>query len=154
MYVYLLYQLQMAETNYDMTPNREMSFSLGRPDTLGMDEYHNRSQPGREEVCDSTVIPIMVDCARIVRSVSIDIYHSGVSTHERLQRSLQIESRLDAWLEELPEILQPSFGRSRQQQQQGLVPISSLRDPKWSRRQRLVLEIRAFFYFILELLAN
>ncbi|KAL1968879.1 hypothetical protein VTN77DRAFT_1240 [Rasamsonia byssochlamydoides] len=115
----------------------EMSFSVGRPDTLGMDEYHNRVLPSRDD-SEYAIIPVMVDFARIIRRVSIDIYHSKVPLSDKMRLALQIERQLDGWLAGLPERVKPdiidSSGRG--------VSLTSLRDPKWARRQRLVLEIR------------
>lgn len=123
-----------------LTDNRELSFSLGRPDTLGMDEYHNRCQPNRDEHSEYTIIPIMVDLAHIIRRVSVDIYHSRISLQQRMKHSLEIEQKLDNWLDALPKILRPDFGQLNGKGDAS--SISVLRDPKWSRRQRLVLGIR------------
>ncbi|KAF5004476.1 hypothetical protein F66182_16036, partial [Fusarium sp. NRRL 66182] len=123
-----------------LTNNRELSFSLGRPDTLGMDEYHNRCQPNRDEHSEYTIIPIMVDLAHITRRVSVDIYHSRISLQQRMKHSLEIEQKLNDWLDALPKILQPDFGQSGGKAD-APSSISALRDPKWSRRQRLVLGI-------------
>ncbi|OKL58938.1 hypothetical protein UA08_05641 [Talaromyces atroroseus] len=119
--------------------DRELSFSLGRPDTLGLDEYHNRCQPSRDGHSEYTIIPIVVDLAHIIRLVSIDIYHSRIPIQQKMKHSLKIEQKLDTWLNGLPKILQPDFG---QPGGNTYTSISALRDPKWSRRQRLVLGIR------------
>ncbi|KAJ5539666.1 hypothetical protein N7513_007998 [Penicillium frequentans] len=114
----------------------EMSFSVGRPDTLGMDEYHNRALPPRED-SEYAIIPWMVDFAQIVRRVSVQIYHSRITLQEKLQLALQIEIEMDRWLARLPEKLRPDIGTYKS-------PRSALRDPKWARRQRLVLGIRYY----------
>lgn len=111
-----------------------MSFSVGRPDTLGMDEYHNRALPPRDD-SEYAIIPWMVDFAQIVRRVSVQIYHSRITLQEKLQLALQIEIEMDRWLARLPEKLRPDIGTYKS-------PRSALRDPKWARRQRLVLGIR------------
>lgn len=113
-----------------------MSFSVGRPDTLGMDEYHNRSIPSRDD-SEYAIIPWMIDLAQIIRRVSIQIYHSRISLQEKLQIALQIEMEMDRWLARLPERIKPDFGANR-------LARSALRDPKWARRQRLVLGIREY----------
>lgn len=110
-----------------------MSFSIGRPDTLGMDEYHNRSIPPRDD-SEFAIIPWMIDFAQIIRQVSVQIYHSRISLQDKLQLALQIEMEMDRWLARLPEMIKPDIG--------GYRPSSSaLRDPRWARRQRLVLGI-------------
>lgn len=113
-----------------------MSFSVGRPDTLGMDEYHNRIIPSRDD-SEYAIIPWMIDFAQIIRRVSIQIYHSPIPIQEKLQIALQIEMEMDRWLARLPERIKPDIGGSR-------LSRSALRDPKWARRQRLVLGIREF----------
>ncbi|KAJ5760437.1 hypothetical protein N7520_007593 [Penicillium odoratum] len=113
-----------------------MSFSVGRPDTLGMDEYHNRAIPPRDD-SEYAIIPWMIDFAQIVRKVSVQIYHSRITLQEKLQLALQIEMEMDRWLARLPEKLRPDIGANRS-------PRSALRDPKWARRQRLVLGIRYY----------
>ncbi|KAF9252862.1 transcriptional regulator family: Fungal Specific TF [Penicillium roqueforti] len=114
----------------------EMSFSVGRPDTLGMDEYHNRSIPPRDD-SEFAIIPWMIDFAQIIRQVSVQIYHSRISLQDKLQLALQIEMEMDRWLARLPEMIKPDIGGYRPSR-------SALRDPKWARRQRLVLGIRYY----------
>ncbi|OGE49599.1 hypothetical protein PENARI_c020G11706 [Penicillium arizonense] len=114
----------------------EMSFSVGRPDTLGMDEYHNRAIPERDD-SEFAIIPWMIDFAQIIRRVSVQIYHSRISLQEKLQLALQIEMEMDRWLARLPEKIKPDIGGYR-------LSRSALRDPKWARRQRLVLGIRYY----------
>ncbi|RJE18910.1 Cupin domain protein [Aspergillus sclerotialis] len=110
-----------------------MSLSVGRPDTLGMDKYHNRALPERND-SEYAIIPWMVDFAQIIRKVSLQIYHSRISYHEKLQRALQIEDEMDRWVTMLPERIKPDVHESRMS--------AGLREPKWARRQRLVLGIR------------
>lgn len=123
-----------------LTVQRELSFSLGRPDTLGMDEYHNRCQPNRDEHSEYIIIPIMVDLAHIIRRVSVNTYHAHISLQQRMKHSQEIKQKLDNWLDALPKILQPD---SRQSGGKGdASPLMSvLGDPKWLTRQRLVLLI-------------
>ena len=111
-----------------------MSFSVGRPDTLGMDEYHNRALSERDD-SEYAIIPWMVDFAQIIRKVSVQIYHSRISLQDKLQHALQIESEMDNWVARLPPRIKPDL--------QGQPAAGgALRDPKWARRQRLVLGIR------------
>ncbi|KAI9037624.1 Zn(II)2Cys6 transcription factor [Aspergillus affinis] len=114
----------------------EMSFSVGRPDTLGMDEYHNRPLPERDD-SEYAIIPWMVEFAQIIRKVSVQIYHSRITLQEKLQIALQVESELDKWMAKLPDSIKPDIMRQP-------ATGSTLRDPKWARRQRLVLGIRYY----------
>ena len=120
---------------FDHDPNliSEMSFSVGRPDTLGMDEYHNRALPERDE-SEYAIIPWMVDFAYIIRKVSVQIYHSRITLQEKLHLALQIELELDRWMARLPDRIKPDVLQR--------ATAGALRDPKWARRQRLVLGIR------------
>ena len=128
--------IAQCNTERILTPYREMSFSVGRPDTLGMDEYHNRSLPERDD-SEYAIIPWMVDFAQIIRKVSVQIYHSRFTLQDKLQLALQIEQEMDRWVARLPPRIKPGL--------QGQ-PVSggALRDPKWARRQRLVLGIREY----------
>ncbi|SPJ88565.1 related to C6 transcription factor [Fusarium torulosum] len=102
----------------------EMSFLLGRPDTLGQDEYHNRAMP-QVDNSEYAIISAMVQFGRIMRRVSIGIYHSQLPTPETIGLACEIERQMDSWVDALP-------------QRRG----TSLKDPDWRRKQRLVLELR------------
>lgn len=111
----------------------EMSFSLGRPDTLGMDAYHNRRLPAVDD-SEIAIIPLMVDFAQIIRRVSVVIYHTRSAWQEKMMQASQIERELEAWVVRLPEKIKPFSPGERLG--------GSLKEPKWCRRQRLVLNIR------------
>ncbi|KAL4884195.1 fungal-specific transcription factor domain-containing protein [Aspergillus karnatakaensis] len=119
----------------------EMSFSLGRPDTLGLDDYHNRPLPPRDDSLHA-IIPWMVDFARITRKVSVQIYHRRLTLSEKLSTTLAIEAEIDDWMAHLPDWLRPEFVTGVDEDvERGR---NDLRDPKWARRQRLVLGIRYY----------
>ncbi|KAL4943429.1 hypothetical protein BDV06DRAFT_211075 [Aspergillus oleicola] len=125
----------------------EMSFSLGRPDTLGLDDYHNRPLPPRDD-SQHAIIPWMVDFARITRKVSVQIYHRRLSLQEKLTVALAIEAELDAWMAGLPGWIRPGFISGNLPGGTGGTGAgggrNDLKDPKWARRQRLVLGIRYY----------
>ena len=98
-----------------------------------MDEYHNRALPERDD-SEYAVIPWMVDFAYIIRKVSVQIYHSRITLQEKLHLALQIENELDRWMARLPDRIKPDIVQR--------ATGGALRDPKWARRQRLVLGIR------------
>jgi hypothetical protein len=110
----------------------EMSFSLGRPDSVGMENYHNRSMPPVDE-SEIDIIPCMIPFARITRQVSVATL-SKKSLREKIATANEIESEMERWLSTLPDTIRPDVS-----QVQG---IKILKDPKWARRQRLVLQIR------------
>ncbi|RBR04656.1 uncharacterized protein FIESC28_11521 [Fusarium coffeatum] len=116
-----------ANTKTCMSMSRiwcEMSFLLGRPDTLGQDEYHNRVMTPVDD-SEYAIISSMVQFGRIMRKVSIGIYHSQLPTPETIGLACEIEHEMDSWVDALP-------------QRRG----ASLREPDWRRKQRLVLELR------------
>jgi hypothetical protein len=111
----------------------EMSFSLGRPDSLGVDAYHNQRIPlvnASQPPTEVGIISHMLPLTRIIRRVSIEIYHSVSSINKKLELAWQIHSELRQWNTSLPMSLRPD----------GATP--TLREPKWARRQRVVLGIR------------
>ena len=111
-----------------------MSFSLGRPDTLGMNEYHNRHLPIMDD-SETMIIPCMVDFGKIMRKVSVEIYHSRSSLRQKVDLALCIEKEMDDWVGRVPAAIRPKLASTQ-------VQLGSLREPKWARRQRLVLGIR------------
>ncbi|RGP75341.1 hypothetical protein FLONG3_5731 [Fusarium longipes] len=88
------------------------------------DEYHNRAMPPVDD-SEYAIISAMVQFGRIMRKVSIGIYHSQLPTPETIGLACKIEREMDSWVDALP-------------QRRG----ASLRDPDWRRKQRLVLELR------------
>jgi len=75
-----------------------------------------------------------VNFAQIIRKVSISIYHRKLKWQEKISLASQIETELDQWVVSLPENIRP-FALGRR-------VIGALKEPKWCRRQRLVLNIR------------
>jgi hypothetical protein len=112
----------------------EMSFSLGRPDSVGMEDYHNRVMPSIDE-SEIAIIPCMIPFARITRQVSVATL-SKKSLRDKIATANEIEHEMDRWLSMLPETIRPDVS-----QKQGLKIV---KDPKWARRQRLVLQIRYY----------
>jgi hypothetical protein len=120
----------------------EMSFSLGRPDSLGMGEYHNRKLPAIRD-SEYAIIPLMVNFAQIIRKLSVSIYHRKLTLQEKLRLSSQLEKELDNWIISLPDQIRPSTTETRQ--------TGALKEPKWCRRQRLVLHIRKSKFVLSEM---
>lgn len=109
-----------------------MSFALGRSDTLGMDEYHNRRLVGMDN--ERAIIPAMIKLAKLVRKVSINVYQLRSHIRDKLDIALAIDKEIDEWVLSLPARIQPNSAAGG--------GFASLRDPKWARRQRMVLHIR------------
>ncbi|KAK8024710.1 polyketide synthase [Apiospora arundinis] len=128
----------------------EMASSVGRPDTLGADIYHNRGLPlVTSETNDSlpvitsllepphcAIISCMVDLSRITRTICQKLYISNTTDFDTVALATQIDKDLDNWLESLPQAIRPPT------QQHQSSSLRSAKDPQWVKRQRLVLSIR------------
>ncbi|KAH9211559.1 hypothetical protein DL95DRAFT_234397, partial [Leptodontidium sp. 2 PMI_412] len=118
----------------DMNRQSEMSLSLGRPDTLGLDAYHNRRLPPKDS-SEVAIIPCMVEFGRIMRKVAVDVYHSPQPLQRKFEDAIRIEQEMDQWVRTLPDNIRPDLSRPE-------AFLGGLKEPNWSRRQRLVLAIR------------
>ncbi|KAK7542169.1 C6 transcription factor [Phyllosticta citribraziliensis] len=114
----------------------ELSFSLGRPDSLGMEDYHNR-QPPSIDGSEIDIIPGMIGLSRIMRAISVKVYLHRLSLGQKLQSALNIELEMDAWCARLPDAIRPQFTSDVDRHCQ-------LGDPPWAFYQRLVLQIRYY----------
>ncbi|KAK8112025.1 uncharacterized protein PG998_008482 [Apiospora kogelbergensis] len=130
----------------------EMSFAMGRPDTLGADLFHNRRLPlvqGQDAdvtIADNpdllepphcSIIRFMVDFSRITRSVCQRVYLVNTTVPEAVTVAYQIENDLNQWVEALPKTIAPVLSTGP--------ATSSLKGAKaapWIKRQKLVLNIR------------
>jgi hypothetical protein len=127
---------------------REMSFAIGRPDTLGADIHHNRRFPLIK--CDITnsgeapemlerglcsIIKASVDLSRITRTMSLSVYASEPPPQRIMLLANQLEKDLDAWVESLPPSIRPSrmFPTA--------ATLKMVREAAYAKRQRLVLTI-------------
>ncbi|EFY85752.1 hypothetical protein MAC_08222 [Metarhizium acridum CQMa 102] len=129
----------------------EMSFSVGRPDTLGADLYHNRRFPvieGKEGVDSTTtnvdllepsncaIIKSMVDLSRIVKNIGLEIYLSEDITLRTVDLAFRLQTDLDKWADSVPPEIRPRLNAA------DLVSLKSARAAQWIKRQRLVLTLR------------
>jgi hypothetical protein len=114
----------------------ELSFALGRPDTLGDDSYHSRILQPVGDTEDS-IVSLMLPLARMIRKVSPTIYLDHLNITEQLQRTVQIEREMQSWLEEIPQRFQPLLGRWTESE-------SCLFGAPWIRMQKFSLAFRMF----------
>ncbi|KAI9172762.1 transcriptional regulatory protein [Paramyrothecium foliicola] len=127
----------------------EMSFSMGRPDTLGADSYHNRRFPvirddkqspagpsGLLEHPYCAIIKSMVDLSRIIKTIGSDIYNCQAMSLRTVGLAFRLIEHLEQWVESLPLTIRPP------KQPRDLMSLQYARDPQWARRQRLVLTLR------------
>lgn len=112
----------------------EMSFALGRPDTLGLDNYHNRPVPPADE-SEFSIIPCMLPMSRIMREISTGIYLTKDSMIEKVARASRLEAEMEAWIDTLPPKIRPSPDRE-------VLSTRSLSAEIWPKLQALVLKIR------------
>ncbi|KAK0108714.1 hypothetical protein ONS96_002561 [Cadophora gregata f. sp. sojae] len=127
----------------------EISFAIGRPDSIGMDVFHNRdlpltrSDPSHQEHYPEKsqapyygIIKCMVDLSRIIRRVYREIYLTSAAPEHKLSAAQLIEYELEQWLDNLPPEIRPmrTFASSR--------ASISMRDARFMKRQRLFLSIR------------
>lgn len=124
----------------------EMSFAMGRPDTLGADLYHNQRYPlisnidvGELDYLEPphcAIIKCMVDFARITRHVCHGIYLTEFNLAVTLETATKIEQTLNDWVVALPEEIRPRL------QATSVHSLQDAKAPRWVKRQRLVLTIR------------
>ncbi|KAH8891226.1 hypothetical protein GQ53DRAFT_648828 [Thozetella sp. PMI_491] len=127
----------------------EMSFSLGRPDSLGADVYHNRQYPAIKgnlayserapELLDfphCAIIKAMVDFSRITKNVVSGIYLAETTLEKIASLAREIGQDLDRWLQELPAQIRPEMAPER------VRPLSAAKEPQYAKKQKLVLKIR------------
>ncbi|OQV07089.1 Fungal specific transcription factor domain-containing protein [Cladophialophora immunda] len=86
----------------------QTSFALGRPDSLGPDEYHTQDLPIKsvEEARSNTnaldIVPCMVHLSRIMRQVALALYTVPCEMDEKLQRAQTLDAGLCSWHEQIP----------------------------------------------------
>ncbi|QDS67984.1 hypothetical protein FKW77_009220 [Venturia effusa] len=112
----------------------ELSFALGRPDTLGLDFYHNRPVPKLNN-SETDMIRATLDLSRVIRDVTARVHHNAVKLTERLVQASKLEHDLYEWLAQLPEQIRPTTGTD-------VLNSGSIHDQQWTRLQRFVLNIR------------
>jgi hypothetical protein len=114
----------------------EVSFSLGRPDTLGSDIYHNRPLPSATG-SPVQMIPSLYSLSNIIQEISAAAYTGPASIEDKLQRSALLEIKLDVWFDSLPEQIKPMRDSSSSE-------MLSLKEDYWAKLQMLNLKIRKF----------
>lgn len=134
---------------------RELSFGMGRPDTLGADLYHNRPFPvtvySRKAVSTTNsshelfepaqvaILEFMVEFSRIIRRIRLELYvPQSPATRDpdlALQYAASIERELDSWLGHLPDTIRPQRASSQD------TSLRAAKEPQYVKKQKLVLAI-------------
>lgn len=115
----------------------ELSFWLGRPDSLGIDAYHTRALPPADE-SETAILTCMVDFARILRKVSVSLYLSDAAMDVKLDQVGGIQAEMDVWLGSLPIPIRPDLSSI------GAEATVISKDPPWAKRQRHTLKLRYY----------
>ncbi|CVL05898.1 uncharacterized protein FPRN_14216 [Fusarium proliferatum] len=120
----------------------EISFSLGRPDSLSHDGYHTRPFPqirtkphesGSLEPPEVGIIEHLVRLARLTREISTKLYCPLIGMPPKSQAIRDIDMKLDAWLNSIPPALRPT----KSSPSAGSLELT--RQPAYIRKQKLVL---------------
>jgi hypothetical protein len=120
----------------------ELSFTLGRPNALGLDRYHNRPLPPIDQ-SENAIIPVTHQLSYIMRKVSAEIYLSRTKPNEKLQRAIELESELEKWLTSLPtDIKPPSESADPPCSENVIYSVGTIRGPYWPQLQKFILRIR------------
>ncbi len=135
--------------------HRELSFGMGRPDTLGAYLYHNRPFPvtkdswkavstienGPEllEPAQVAILEFMVDFSRIIRRIRLELYVPQSPAARvpglALQYAASIEQELDRWLGHLPDVIRPQHDSDQD------TSLKGAKLPQYVKKQKLVLAI-------------
>lgn len=130
--------LQVARTWWALySLEIELSFALGRPDTLGLDFYHNRPVP-KANGSETDIIRATLDLSMVIRDVTAGVNQKAVKLAERLSRAIKLEQALNDWLAQLPEKIRPTSGTD-------VLNSGSIHDQQWTKLQLFVLNIRQSF---------
>ncbi|KIV87265.1 hypothetical protein PV11_02820 [Exophiala sideris] len=125
----------------------QTSFDLGRPDSLGPDEYHTQHLPmatrgPRGEPISSPhilqIVPCMVALSRLMRKVALGMYTQQCELEEKLQRANALDAELRQWLEQAPAHL-----RSEHQSDSNL-SLKPRRVASHTKKQSVVLRLCYF----------
>lgn len=120
--------------------HRQTSFALGRPDSLGHDQYHTQHLP-TETLADTVtghhvlqIVPCMVHLSRIMRKAALDLYTQSFEMREKIYRAKCLEEELTQWLGQVPAHLHTDQVSSE------VVKVRRL--PSYIKKQSVVLRLR------------
>jgi hypothetical protein len=126
--------------------NRELSSVLGRPDSLGFDQFHTQRLPTEIRVTSHApdlleIVSHKVDLAKLRRLAMVHLYAPQQTTAQMLLMQKSLHDRVIQWRSSIPTYLiwrnenEPSRGRGRR----------ARRVPHWKtdsiQKQSLVLEL-------------
>ncbi|KIX02764.1 uncharacterized protein Z518_08706 [Rhinocladiella mackenziei CBS 650.93] len=88
----------------------QTSFALGRPDSLGPDQYHTQhfptADPGESTSSPHPdvlqIVPCMVGLSRIMRKVALELYTQPCGMEYKLPQAKTLDDELEHWLEQVP----------------------------------------------------
>lgn len=115
---------------------------MGRPDSLGPDQYHTQHLPitTADESLSSPhvlqIVPSMVALSRIMRSVALDLYTQPGETEQKLHRAKALDAELERWLEQVPSHLRSDHQTSLD------LNLKPRRLASYIKKQSVVLRLR------------
>ena len=125
---------------------RQTSFALGRPDSLGPDQYHTQSlptatiseQPSSPNIVQ--IVPCMVDLSKIMRKVALELYSQPCDLSQKLQRARVLDAELQHWLSNVPTHLRTD------QDNDSRSPLKPRRRAGYAKKQSIVVRLRKGFF--------
>ncbi|KAI1610763.1 fungal-specific transcription factor domain-containing protein [Exophiala viscosa] len=120
----------------------QTSFDLGRPDSLGPDQYHTQPLPTatRAEPMIGPhilqIVPCTVGLSRLTRKVALDMYTQPCELDEKLQQANALDAELRHWFAQVP-----SYLRSEQPNGSDL-GLKPRRIANYIKKQSVVLRLR------------
>ncbi|KAJ5782578.1 hypothetical protein N7457_004352 [Penicillium paradoxum] len=124
----------------------QTSFALGRPDSLGPDEYHTQDIPGDSRPSDVEhssnnlrvlqFVPCMVKLSRLMRKVGLRLYSLPCPPREELSRATELDAQLDYWFQQVPCHLKPQKATTQEP------PLKRTGTASFFKKQSVVLMTR------------
>lgn len=119
----------------------QTSFALGRPDSLGPDEYHTQNLPSRPSHGSGRIdlfqiVPCMVGLSRLMRQAAIELYTSPNTLSQKLSKTSNLEEQLQFWRSKVPAELWPA------DEQTSDMSLRPRRTVRFAKKQSVVLRLR------------
>ena len=118
----------------------QTSFALGRPDSLGPDQYHTQflptATPGTSYPPKALqIVPCMIGLSQLMRKVALELYTQPCDMEQKVQKAKSLSMELELWLEQIPSHL-------RYEQPGTDFGLKSRRSASYIKKQSVVLRLR------------
>ena len=113
---------------------------LGRPDSLGSDQFHTQKLPTEfagngADPDPSQIVSPTVELSRITRKTALDLYTRPQTPGRMLLREKALHDQLEGWHSSLPLYLR------WKQSDTSLTSLRARRDPDWQHKQAVIVEL-------------